>query len=246
MAEPFEQVDEAGAGISGILNRGSVTLAQIESLLAQAACVRDVTPDVIAKLCSERGVNLHRRLTRGRRQLYRRYLEHCFEDRTLSEQESAELRHLRELLHLDASDVAPIHEEVAIAVYGEAVEEVLADFQLDNEEAAFLRKLREDLSLSDDKAEQIYSLGASEAHDRAMSRATSGDEEMAKRRVPAGEFTGRSNDTLEAAIADALAKAAVAVPRLHWFEVLQIAGYVDGGRPSHWHVTVQGGIKSDE
>ena len=43
-----------------------------------------------------------------------------------------------------------------------------------------------------------------------------------------------------------LAKAALAIPRLHWFEVLEIAGYVTDGKAGSWHVTLRAGIRKDE
>jgi flavin-binding protein dodecin len=246
MADPFLRSDRDSGGLGSVFKRSSVTLEAIESLLAEAECVRDVTPEVVSGVCAERGIDLRRRLQRGRRHLYRRYLRHCFEDMTLSEQESSELEHLRELLHLGPGDVASIHDEVAVEVYGEAVEEVLADFQLDEAEANFLGRLRQELELPEEQAERIYRRTASEARDRAMSQASSRDREFVSERQPAGEFTGRSTQGLEAAIDDALAKATLAVPSLHWFEVTQIAGYVHEGKASGWHVTVQAGIRNDD
>jgi len=246
MADPFERNRQAGGGLERVLKRSSVTLDSIEGLLADASCVRDVSPEIVSGVCAERGVDLRRRLQRGRKRLYRRYLKHCLNDMTLSEEESAELEHLRELLHLTSSDVAPVHDEVAIEVYGEAVEEVLADFQLDDGEAAFLTRLRRDLALSEESADRIYRRSASDARSRARSQASARDEQFVQSRAPAGEFTGRSSESLEAAIHNALAKATLAVPGLHWFEVNQISGYVADGRANGWHVTLQAGIPRDD
>ena len=41
------------------------------------------------------------------------------------------------------------------------------------------------------------------------------------------------------------AKATMAIPGLHWFEVTQIAGYVGDGTASSWHVTLQAGIRKE-
>ena len=136
-------------------------------------------------------------------------------------------------------------DEVAIEIYGKAVEEVLEDLKLDDDEAVFLRRLREDLALGEAEADQSYDRAALQARDKALSRATSRDEEFSRHRAPAGEFTGRSDTSLEDAITDGLAKAAVAIPNLHWFEVEELAGYVEEGRPSSWHVRLVAGIDSE-
>jgi hypothetical protein len=233
-------------GLGGLRRRGSVTLEGIEDLLAQAASVREVTQPMISKLCEERRVDLSNRLVRGRKRLYGRYLRHCFEDKVLSEEERADLAHLRSLLRLSAADLAAVHDEVAIEVYGEAVQEVLEDFQLDDDEAEFLRGLREQLGLTEERAERIYRDGSGEARTRALSQAESRDRQFIEHRAVAGEFTGRSDATLESAIDDALTKAALAIPRLHWFEVTELAGYVADGKAKSWHVTLRAGIRKDE
>ena len=206
MATPYTLSETTKRGL-GVLRRGSITLDGIEDLLAQAETVREVTAAMVSEICQERGVDLRNRLARGRRQLYRRYLRHCFEDKVLSDEERADLAHLRSLLHLTPDDLHAIHDEVAIEVYGEAVHEVLSDFRLDDDEAEFLRGLREQLGLTEERAERIYREGSSEARVRAFSHAESRDRQFIEHHAAAGEFTGRSDETLENAIQDGLAKA---------------------------------------
>jgi flavin-binding protein dodecin len=247
MAGPFQRAQESQGRSSQLLGRrSSMTLEAIEDLLAEAACVRDVTSAAVSDLCTARKIDLRNRLHRGRRQLYHRYLKHCFEDRVLSPEEIDELSHLRDLLHLDAADLSAVQDAVAVEVYGEAVEEVLADFRLDDDEAAFLRDLTESLHLSEDTAKRIYGEGAGRARDRVLRDAGTRDRQFLEHRVPAGEFTGRSDASLERAIDDALTKASLAIPSLHWFEVTHIAGYVEDGRANGWHATLKAGIRSDE
>ena len=247
MAGPFQRAQESQDASGGLLSRrSSMTLEAIEDLLAQAACVRDVTSGAVSDLCTARKVDLRRRLSRGRRQLYHRYLKHCFEDRVLSPNEIDELCHLRDLLHLDAGDLVAVQNAVAVEVYGEAVEEVLADFRLDDDEAAFLRGLTDSLDLSEHTAARIYTEHAGRAHSRAMSEASTPDLQFLEHRAPAGEFTGRSSTSLERAIDDALTKASLVVPNLHWFEVTHIAGYAEEGQASGWHISLKAGIRSDD
>jgi len=221
-----------------------MTLEAIEDLLAQAGCVHEVTRAAVSELCAARNVDLARRLSRGRRHLYYRYLKHCFEDMVLTPEEIDELRHLQELLHLDSADLAAVHDAVAVEVYGEAVEEVLADYRLDDDEAAFLRGLRQSLDLSEGAAARIYEDRAGRARERALSEAEARDRLFIDHRAPAGEFTGRASASLERAIDDALTKASLAIPGLHWFELTHIAGYVEDGRVGSWHVTLSAGIGS--
>lgn len=242
MAHPYQQADPT-AKASGIFHRkASITLDGIEDMLARADAIRDVTPDMVVTFCDQRKIDLAHRLARGRRLLYRRYLCHCLEDKRLSKEESADLEHLAQLLHLKQSDLEQIHNEVAIEVYGEAVTEVLDDFKLDEEEAAFLSSLQKNLGLSEVQADRLNREGSSMAHDRAMSQAASRDDQFTLHRKPAGEFAGCSETSLEAAIEDALAKAELAVPGLHWFEVGEISGYVDQGKTKSWHVTLRAGL----
>jgi flavin-binding protein dodecin len=246
MALPFERIELTTRNVGVMRGRGSVTLCAIENLLAQAAGVREVTPVMVASLCEERRVDLPNRLTRGRRQLYARYLKHCFEDRRLSDHERADLAHLRELLHLSRRELAVIQDQVAIEIYGEVIQEVLADFQIDEDESAFLTELRAELGLEEERAEKILEEGTANARMRARSQAQARDQQFLEHRTSAGDFTGRSEQSLDCAIQDALTKASLAVPKLHWFEVLQIAGYVSDGRASGWHVNLRAGIHKDE
>jgi flavin-binding protein dodecin len=242
MASPYQQADST-AKPSGIFHRkASITLEGIEDILARADAIRDVTPDMIVGFCEQRKIDLAHRLARGRRLLYRRYLCHCLEDKRLSNEESEDLKHLATLLHLKQDDLDHIHNDVAIEVYGEAVNEVLDDFKLDEQEAVFLHALQKDLGLTEVQADRLNREGSSMAHDRAMSQAASREDQFTLHRKTAGTFIGCSEVSLEAAVEDGLAKASLAVPGLHWFEVDEISGYIDQGQPKSWHVSMRAGI----
>jgi flavin-binding protein dodecin len=212
-------------------------------MLASSQAIRDVRAEDVRDVCATTAVDLKRKFMGDRKDLYRRYLAHCLDDKVITEEENADLQHLAALLHLDDQDIAPIHEELAQEVYGKAIQEVLEDMRLDPDEEAFLRRLRGDLKISDEVAKRLYERGESQARSRAFSKASGGDEERIGFRAPAGEFNGRSTNSLEAAVTDALTKATVAVPKLHWFELTHISGYVENGEPESWHVTVRAGIK---
>lgn len=221
-------------------------MEKIEDLFAQASCVQDVQLESVQDVCQERGIDLQRRLGRGRTALYGRYLKHCLDDDVLSERENADLTHLRDVLLLSPAEVLTVHDAIAIEIYGEAVHEVLADLQLDADEAEFLQRLRIDLDLPEDRADRIFRSQEADARIRAITQASSRDALFSQHRVPAGQFIGRSNDSLENAINDVIAKATLAIPRLHWFEVLETAGYVESGAVSGWHVVVRGGLRAED
>jgi flavin-binding protein dodecin len=224
--------------------RRTSTFEAIEDLLAVCERLRDVSVQALDTLCADLGVELQRRYASDRKHLYRRYLAHCLEDKVLSEEENADLEHLRSLLHLEPEDVSAVHDEVAQEVYGKAVAEVLSDLRISPEEDVFLRRLRGELHLSESVAEDLLERGRRSARDVALRQASTLDPEFTVQRASAGEFIGRSNVSFEDAVTDALNKARIAIPHLHWFEVSNISGYVGEDGPRGWHVTVRGGIKT--
>ena len=247
MARPFVAVEVARSSAKRLLGgRKREAGAAVESLLARASRVVEVSQADVDEACVALGVDSPSRVGKEFKSLYRRYLHYCFEDRQLSVDESMELAHLQLILGLSNSDAAGVQDDVAIRVYGSAVAEVLEDLRIDPEEAEFLARLREELHLPESKAERILKDGQQEARGRARHQATSRDDTFVHRRSSAGDFTGRSTTSIEDAINDALSKAALATPQLHWFEVTQISGYVDSGVASQWYVTLQAGIDGDD
>jgi dodecin len=57
------------------------------------------------------------------------------------------------------------------------------------------------------------------------------------------EITGSSADGVDAAIRNAVAKAAETVRNLDWFEVTTIRGHLDGAAIEHVQVTVKIGFR---
>lgn len=245
MAGPFRPASPKTGFGRALRSKRTTTFEAIENLLAVPGSVREVSVASVVTVCDANGVDLQRRFASDRKHLYRRYLAYCLEDKILSEEENADLEHLRTLLHLEEKDVGAVHDEVAREVYGKAIQEVLADLEINAEEEAFLRRLRGELHLSDKLAADLLERGQYDAHDLALSQASSLDDDFAVYRAPSGEFTGRSDGTFEDAVSDALTKAQIAIPDLHWFEVVHIAGYVGEGKPKGWHVTVRCGLSPD-
>jgi flavin-binding protein dodecin len=243
VADPFRRSSSPGNGFGRALrSKRAATFEAVEDLLARAEGVRAVGVESIRDICEDLGVDFHRKYLSDRKHLYRRYLAYCLEDQELSEEENADLEHLRSLLHLAMDDVVAVHDEVSREVYGRAIQEVLSDLKLEPEEEAFLRRLRGELHLSEKVAEELYAEGRRSAHDRALKEASARDHLFLKHHAPSGSFTGRSATTIEDAVAGALAKASVAIPSLHWFELTNIAGYVEEGKTKGWHVVLRAGV----
>lgn len=242
MAGPYQRSTGEKSPGRALRSKRVALFTQIEDLLARGSQIRAVSSSAVAALCEEHGVDLARKFRSERRHLYLRYLAFCLEDRVLSEQENADLDHLRQLLQLSPEDVAGVHDEVAREVYGGALQEVLADLRIDPEEEAFLRRLRGELALHEDLATELTSKGTQEARDRARAAATVIDPVFQHAHPAAGDFTGRSSESYEAAVADALAKARAVVDALHWFEVTRVAGLLDASGAPEWHVTVRAGV----
>lgn len=246
MAEPFRPAPPRTGFGQALRSKRASLMEAIEDLLAGCESLRDVTVQAVDGICEAQGIDLETRFASDRKDLYRRYLAHCLDDKILTEDENADLQHLLSLLHLSMDAVVPVHDEMAREVYGKAIQEVLADLEVDADEEAFLRRLRGDLRLSDDVAADLLERGRRDAHDVALREASTPDHDFLVYRAPAGEFTGRSDESFEAAVTDALSKAVIAIPMLHWFEVSNISGYVGDGKPRGWHVTVRGGIEPEK
>jgi dodecin len=57
------------------------------------------------------------------------------------------------------------------------------------------------------------------------------------------EITGTSPDSVQAAIDNAIAKAAESLRHLDWFEVVGVRGQIDDGRVAHYQVTMKVGFR---
>lgn len=56
------------------------------------------------------------------------------------------------------------------------------------------------------------------------------------------ELTGTSEESIEAAVNNALAKAAESVRNMRWFEILETRGAIDNGAVTQWQVTIKVGF----
>ena len=56
------------------------------------------------------------------------------------------------------------------------------------------------------------------------------------------ELTGSSKKSIEDAVQGAIAKAAKTMRGLHWFQVIETRGHIEGGKVAHWQVTLKIGF----
>lgn len=131
-------------------------IVEINNRLAQASSIRQVTVGDVQAIADNYKVNLQKEFPKELALFYENYLKHCLIDKTLTEEETAELSHLKHLLGLNDKAIDKIHKEVAEAVYHESINEAISDGRLDPHERTFLEKLQRELKLPDEIAQKIY------------------------------------------------------------------------------------------
>jgi flavin-binding protein dodecin len=60
------------------------------------------------------------------------------------------------------------------------------------------------------------------------------------------ELVGSSEESVSKAIDRAIAKAALSLRNLGWFEVEQVRGHIENGKIAHYQVTVKVGFTVDD
>nr|WP_163501914.1 dodecin [Halomonas socia] len=56
------------------------------------------------------------------------------------------------------------------------------------------------------------------------------------------ELTGSSSESIEDAVAQAIARANQTLHDMRWFEVTETRGHIEHGRIAHWQVTIKVGF----
>lgn len=141
-------------------DRAEAALAEIRQVLDSAERVRDVHALEIEAIAEEWHVDFPNALQKKTLALYRDLLRHYLADHRLSDEELAELDHLRRILHLDRRAVELTHRRAAREAYSRSVEKALADATIDEQEREFLTRLREMLGLPEAVASNIEEVKA--------------------------------------------------------------------------------------
>jgi flavin-binding protein dodecin len=247
MAEPFQtsgsQEDGLLGKVFGSRARG-VASREIESLLASAGRVTEVSADAIQSAGAAHAVDVKRHLRAPCLALYRRYLEHCFVDRKLSDEEVSDLAHLRRILCLEEPACASLHDEVALALYGAAVDEALADRRLEPQEEEFLSRLESDLRLEEGKANEAMAAATRRARNRLLATAATAGGTLVASQHTSLELEGSSSESIEGAVSNALSQAATLLPRIDEIELAKVTARLDEGRVREWQVVIRGVLPS--
>jgi dodecin len=73
-----------------------------------------------------------------------------------------------------------------------------------------------------------------------------GDFDMSDHVYKQIELTGSSTVSSDEAIRCAIARASKTLRNLHWFEVTETRGLIEGDKVMHWQVTIKVGLRIDE
>lgn len=174
-ASPFSPLEpEKPTLTQRLLGRSPARNALIElhGMLRAAASPREVSSEDVARIGRAHGVDIGASFRGDLERSYREYLLFCLTDRRLSEEEVADLDHLRMLFRLDARTCEAIQRNVARQVYLRSVGDVLADGTIDPAEREFLRTLQEHLAIPQSIADNI--LEVSEQQYRSRNRRKTG------------------------------------------------------------------------
>jgi hypothetical protein len=164
MAKPSQPAFVERRPRAGVLDRvfrrqhAEDVLIEINNLFAKAVRVRNVSSEDVDRILSRYGIARGGEMPGQPDRLYRDYLLHCLADRQLTDEELADLEHLRSVLRLDAGTIALVHRRVAREVYSRTVDDVLADAAIDEAEREFLRRLRDHLEIPPGIADNILDM----------------------------------------------------------------------------------------
>lgn len=127
---------------------------ELNNLLADHH-ISDISLEQIEAIANKYKTDLSKSYKSELKDLYVQYLQKCFRDNALSDQELDDLKKLKEILLLSNSEVRDLQEKVAKEKYKESFESVVSDGKIDDSEKEFLKRLREDLMLPEKIAEKI-------------------------------------------------------------------------------------------
>lgn len=144
----------AGKGNINIADKENA-LAEINNLLATKVLL-DIKIEEIQRIASRYKVNLKKEFGSEWLDFYRVYLSHCLTDKYLSDEELADLKHLKYLLTLTDREIDNLHKEIAGEIYREELELAMSDGRISEEERSFLKKLQADLHITEDMERKIF------------------------------------------------------------------------------------------
>lgn len=127
---------------------------EVNNLLADHR-ISDISIEQIEAIANKYKTDISKSYKSELKDLYVQYLQKCYRDNLLSEQEFEDLKKLKEILLLSNSEVRDLQEKFAKEKYKESYESVVSDGKIDESEKEFLERLREGLMLPEKIAEKI-------------------------------------------------------------------------------------------
>jgi hypothetical protein len=165
--QPFEKVSFFNKLLGGKSKRNCII--EINNLFASRD-VQDIEFDDIFEITDRYRFNFKTKFHKELKDIYRKYLAYCINDKVLSDDEIKQLRHIKEVLFLTDKDVEGVNNEVVTNAYSDEVKNIIADGKVTDEEKSFLEKLQSDLKLPDAIAAQIYQKDATELYKNMLDK----------------------------------------------------------------------------
>lgn len=128
---------------------------ELNNLLALQP-IRSITPGDVVAIEQRNGISLAKEFPLNLEEFYAVVFNAAFRNYTLSDEDAKNLTHLKNILYLDDSSVAHLHEKTGIPIYSKAVVKVISNGAVSPDERSFLSKLRTDLRLPDAVARKIW------------------------------------------------------------------------------------------
>jgi hypothetical protein len=127
---------------------------EIHNAIARAP-INEIAKDDIDAILTEHKISAaaaKSRLT----SIYAEVLKHHIQDFQLSDEESQQLGHLRDILSLDPADTGHIHAAVLYPIFQNAVRNAVFDDKLTAEEEGWLNKIAKGLKIPEEFVPQLY------------------------------------------------------------------------------------------
>lgn len=129
---------------------------ELNNLLASKQ-IKQISQSEILEIETRYGISLEQEFKLNLEEFYATFLNYCLADKSLSNEELEDLKHLKLLLGLDDITISNLHSKIGAIVYKKSFEDAVADGRLTKSEEDFLNKLETELKLPKQLAEKISS-----------------------------------------------------------------------------------------
>lgn len=127
---------------------------EVNNLLASKPILQ-TSPVDIEEIERKYKVNIEEEFKLNTEEFYAVYLNYRLNDKSLSDDEINELKHLKTILRLNDKSIENLHSRIGEIIYKQSFEEVISDGRLTEKEETFLNKLENELRLPKELAKKI-------------------------------------------------------------------------------------------